>query len=332
MSNFDRKPLLENLAENLVVPGYRLWDEENQLLVSTSEDFTSEVTTESLQALKSQWLSSRLAWKTVEPYNFGPINDLFFYNLVDVFPVSTFRIDESIQDFNGSESYVASLGNTQKGYGAIEYLLFSQSESETIALFQDENHQKYLVQLAEELKLISSMVLTEWEEGFATEFVENTGNDVGASITQYTNALIEHVEIIKNFKVETPLGLRSNEAPLPHLVESPFAEQSALLIATNMDAVERTFLGDAGQGLDDYLNELDASDSEGSNLSDEILEKIEECRDLATGIDNLSESVAVSDQDALDLLTALQELTTLIKADMMSQLGLIITFSSNDGD
>ncbi|MEM9896443.1 MAG: imelysin family protein, partial [Bacteroidota bacterium] len=161
---------------------------------------------------------------------------------------------------------------------------------------------------------------------------EDTGNDAGASTTRVANAMIQHVEVLKNFKLEIPLGLKTNSDPLPNMVESPYAGLSSQLIIANLDAIEKTFTGGEGQGFDDYLNQLDISSSDDENLTDAILLKIDQCRSLAQGIDDLSEAVATRQKQSLDLLQSLKDLTTLMKADMMSQLGIILTFSSNDGD
>ena len=330
--DFDRGPILSNAANNIIIPAYQEWDTENENLIAAVSVFTESPDQANLDALKSQWLTSRMAWKTAEIYYFGPVDNRFLYDFIDIYPVSADGIEEAVDSYDGSANYVGNLGNTMKGYGGIEYLLFDQANEQVLTSFEDENRRGYLVDLAAELKVISGLILGDWETSYAEEFIASTGNDAGSSITQYTNSLIQHIEEIKNFKLEIPLGLRTNSDPLPDLVESPFANTSAELIVENLNAIEEAFLGGQGEGLDDYLDALDASDDSGDDLSEVIVAKIDECRTLASQIDNLSEAVTNGDQEPLDLLQSLQELTTLTKSDMMSQLGLIITFSSNDGD
>ncbi|MEM7296729.1 MAG: imelysin family protein [Bacteroidota bacterium] len=330
--NFDRGPILSNLADAIILPGYRQLSQDLNGLSTAINTFNSERSIVNLDALKDSWKVARLSWKSIELYRFGPIEDRFLFTKMDIYPVSASGIEEVISAYDGSANYIVPVASTSRGFGAIEYMLFSDSEAVTLTSFDDENRRSYLALVAENLGDNINTVITEWENGYTETFKAGISNDVGSGITRFTNAMLQHIEDIKNFKVETPLGLRTDSDPIPEDVESPYANISAEMIVTNMNAIETAFTGGQGQSLDDYLNELNASGESGNRLSDDIITKIDECRTLAQSIDNLAVAVETGDQTANNLLVALQELTTLTKSDMMSQLGLLITFSSTDGD
>ena len=328
---FDRVPLLENVADNIIVPAYETLAAETEALTVASDRFTHKPTAQQLQALKEQWLAARLAWKTCEAFNFGPIDQRFLDTKMDLFPVSVVGLENAVAGYNGEADYLNSVGSDKKGFGALEYLLYHQGEAETVALFEQEKYATYLGLLTQDLHGIATTVLADWKDGYAETFKANTGNDAGASITLYTNHMIELIEIIKNFKVATPLGVRTNSDPLPNLVESPYANTSVALILKNLEIIETVFTGGAGEGLDDYLEALDLSDGE-EPLATSIRTKIADCRTAAARLDNLQTEVTTNQTAVQALLEATQTLTTLTKSDMMSQLGIIVTFSSNDGD
>lgn len=330
--NFDRTPLLSNLVDNVIIPGYRNLSTNNGELINSIKIFNANITPENLNQIRAAWKEARLSWKAVEAFNFGPIDTRFLHTKMDVFPVSSRSIEDAVVRYDGSDKYIVRVASTGRGYGAIEYLIYAETDEKIMDSFSDGNRKSYLLALAENLKENIDVVLSDWNGKYADEFKANIGNDVSSSMSLFANALILHVEEIKNLKLETPMGLRTNSDPIPTLVESPIANFSAEFIVQNMNTVAKAFTGSEGIGLDDYLNELGIEDGNGNRLSDEIRVKIQECSALASSIDNLSDSIASKDQKVMKLRSVLKELITLLKADMMSQLGLIITFSSSDGD
>jgi predicted lipoprotein len=116
-------------------------------------------------------------------------------------------------------------------------------------------------------------------------------------------------------------------------VESLYAGISLDLIEENLNVIESIFTGKDGQGFDDYLDALNIDDREGHSLSTTIRQKIEKSRQSLEAInDPLQEAVLNQKEEVEQLFIDLQELTVLMKNDMMSRLGLLVIFSDNDGD
>lgn len=330
-NNFDREPILVNLTDNLIVPAYTDLVATTEALNGAVESFVKDRSSDNLIKLKTSWKQARLSWKRAEIFKFGPIETKFLHTKMDIFPVSTSTITSAIEGYDGSDNYLVGIGSTAKGFGTIEYLLFETEAGAVLSAFENTNRQGYLKAVSANLNEIAVSIMKDWKDEYAETFKKNTGNDVGASITLFTNALIEHIEVIKNFKIATPLGVRTSSEPLVQLVESPQAKISGELITENLNALKKAFKGGEGQGLDDYLDELNAG-GEKQLLSASIVQKIDQCIGLVNDMGTLSDAISQKDVKVNELLVALQELTTLTKSDMMSQLGLIITFSSNDGD
>ena len=85
-------------------------------------------------------------------------------------------------------------------------------------------------------------------------------------------------------------------------------------------------------GLDDYMDFTNAQQG-GSLLSDVIDNQFAEIITALNGLnDPLSNEVVVNNAQGLQAYDKLQQLVPLIKVDMTSALGVLITYQDNDGD
>ncbi|RJE70386.1 imelysin family protein [Reichenbachiella sp. MSK19-1] len=330
--NFDRGLILNNLTDNIILPAW------NDFASSTSDcqakfaTFQSNLDNQSLAELRTAWLTARLSWKNCEPFKFGPLESSGVENAVDLWPINVDGIETTSED--ASSTNVNIIPSDRKGFAAIEYLLFNLSDEETLLAFQDTNRLTFLGLLIDNLNAIAVQMKNTWSDSYAAAFKADLGNGAGASTTLLANELIYHVEVIKNYRLATPLGIRSgSETPLPKTLESYYAHESKALIAQSLVITKRVFTGGDGSGFDDYLNELKIEDSDGQALSAVIVNLIDKCQADLTAISGTMQEAITSDKAAVELLyNDLQELTLLIKTDMMSQLGLLVVFSDNDGD
>ena len=90
--------------------------------------------------------------------------------------------------------------------------------------------------------------------------------------------------------------------------------------------------GDANLGLDDYLISL--GDTEfGQQLDADIQAQLMATEAALNRLENpLSEFVVDQQQEAFEVYAELQALVVLWKVDMMSALGILVTYQDNDGD
>lgn len=331
---FDRSELLVNISENLIIPAYTNFDREVEELESLTEAFLSNKELSHLEVLQSKWVEVKQSWKLAEAFNFGPADDFFLATSVDSWPLNEAGLVAAIGDYNGSDSYLTSVGSDKKGLVAIEYLLFNCDTASILAAFEDDNRQSYLQLLVNELSKNSSRILVEgWNETFLASFQSDLSSGSSSSLNRLANSLICLQENVKNFKVATPAGIRTSSSPLPDLVESPYANASVLFIRENMAMIQAVYSGQDGVGFDDYLSGMsDAGIVEG-NLNNEILSQFSVINEALNKVEiPLSTAVETDADNVLQLFIALQELTVLMKTEMMSQLGLTVTFSDNDGD
>lgn len=333
---FDRTALLQQELDQLILPAYAEMNEESATLESMAADFAAAPDEAGLEALRSQWLATAKAWKHAEFFNFGPIEYLGLETSVDYWPTDTYGIENAIAgDKTIDQALLNSLASNRKGIPAIEYLLFNGSTAEVLAALQESpRRMAYLQELTANLHQLVVYVESFWDpngKNHAATFLEASGNTAGASITLLSNELIFVLSGMKNDKLGRPLGHISGTAN-PDLVESPYADASLPLLAENLSQLRRIFTGADSAGFDDYLNALPLGDREQS-IAEDILDQLDVCDASLAAIDgSLQDAISTSPDKVETLYAELSTLNVLIKSEMMSGLGLIVTFSDGDGD
>ena len=126
--------------------------------------------------------------------------------------------------------------------------------------------------------------------------------------------------------------------PVPEKVEAYYAnDMSVALALANIEALENLYLGRAkdgtdGIGLDEYLIELEAQHGQGL-LATAIRDQFASIKMALQAIDEpLSEAVINNPTPVDAAYTEIQKMVVLIKTDLPSALGVLITYQDNDGD
>ena len=333
VDNFDRGPILENLAENVIIPSFEDFSVKTQAMETSLSAFVNAPNNTTLEVAQSSWVEAKLSWKKAEMFGFGPVDDLSYATSMDFWPTSAVGLENEAKSYDGSGTYLEDVGSNKKGFPAIEYFLFSADAQTVIAAFSDEKRQGYLKALTKKLASQAKEIATAWKGDYKTAFISNDGNDAGASATLLANNMIILVETIKNKKLDTPGGLQKGREQKPTQVEAYYSKKSTEMIIANLQSVRAVFTGNEGGGFDDYLNALNVKSDEGSTLSEDITAQIDASLAAAMAIENPLQMAIETEQEKVQTLFArTQKLTVLMKTDMMSQLGLSVTFSDNDGD
>ncbi|UII19829.1 imelysin family protein [Fulvivirga ligni] len=339
--NFDRSLLLSQ-ASLEIVTGYEELANNTASLENSVTVFVATPNEDNLVSVQNAWKAARKSYKQVELFDFGPVEQLGIMTSFDSWPTNSANIESTLStDQTIDVDYVKNLGASTKGFPAIEYLIFAeeQSNAELVDEFtNNQNRKDFLAALATSLNNIAQQAFQAWTSAgsdYSATFIIADGKDVGSSTNVLANKFIQLIEVIKNNKVGIPLGKKSMGTPLPENVESPKAKISLDLIEVNLISLQTVFTGGSqptDMGFDDYLNAVGAQ-YDGESLSGVIENQIAKClTDLEAIKSPLKEAVSdeVTEVDAL--YNDLQQLTIYVKTDMMSSLGLLVTFSDNDGD
>lgn len=345
--SYDRKAMLENIGNNIILPSYKGFADKTDSLWVACTAFTGNPSEASLLRAQNAWKEASAQWKQCELYNLGPVEDLLLRTSIDAWPVNTANIETVINTTSTIDNaYIEQRSIYTKGLKAVEYLLFDPSGDNASLISRytggglSENRKSYLTALSENLHHKATEVYEAWapEKGnYVSVFINASGTDVGSSLGKLVNQMVGLTDQIANMKLATPLGITNGGVTQPDLVESPQSGTSLEEIKYNLTSLENTFLGRtvAGQdqqGPDDLLASLGATYN-GQPLVRVIRKKMDSAIARINSIPPPLEEAVNNDPEAVnEAYTTVKELLVLLKVDMASSLGVLITYTDNDGD
>ncbi len=339
IDNFDQKMLLQNVGEQIIVPGYeKLFDKATDL----EQKITAFITVSDAIALaeaKNSFIEAYTAWQTVAMFEFGPAAQIALRNELNIYPTDTAEIEANIN--SGNYDLDALSSNDQKGFPAVDYLLFNDSDAIVIEQFTTaidaEARKDYLSNVVLRIKAKAAAARDGWvktEGDYIATFINNTGTDVGSSIGLLVNNLNQYYEVfLRDGKIGIPLGVRTLGIAVPEKTEAFYSGISLQLAVAAMQSVKNVFLGldslgNDGVGLDDYLISVGAN-----NL---VIDTKNQINEVISGLESLTDPLSetiVTDPSAVQAeYNELQKLVVYLKVDIPSRLGILISYQDNDGD
>lgn len=329
-SNFDEKEILKNWTNNLIVPSYKLYNQRTTELISAAKNYSTNPTISNLRILQEAHSTAYLAWQKVSIFDFGPAADAIIKAHTNTFPCDTSGVNAKISGNDFSLSAASDFD--KKGFPALDFLLFSKADSVVL------NYKSYIEVLCDDISLRSNAVLLKWQEanGYSAEFMAASGTSAGSSISVMINAMNQHLERYhREAKFAIPSGARSfSKNPLPGHVEAFYEKTTSLSLAKfNLKIIQSVYLGldesgSNGVGLDDFLKAKG-----GESINSNIETQLEVCISDYTKYNlALSDAVQNNKSQVAQTIDELQKLTFLLKADLPSQLGVLISYQDSDGD
>jgi predicted lipoprotein len=342
--SFDKAGMLANIAENIIVPAYANLKVAVDKLDQATDAFIQHPTVLSLQAAQTAFTDAYIRYQSASCFEFGPADAELLRANLNVFPCDTPKINSKIiaGDFNLSTVNDIDV----KGFPAIDFLLFSNHQNSSAILERytsssnSMNAKSYLKALVKELKQKTDAVNTGWSVNggnYLSTFKNNEGSSVGSSLGLLINQFNFDYENLKNARIGIPLGKKSLGTPFPAKVEAVYSTQSLTLAIAQLKSIENIYLGrDAnnkdGLGFDDYLASLGAQHTLGP-LNEVIKNKITAAKTKLAAIQGTLAEAIKNDPASVDAAYAeIYQLTVLIKVDMPSAFGVMITYEDNDGD
>lgn len=341
--DFDREAILENWADNIIIPAFSNFSETTAQLHSSAENFSTEPTQQNLEALRDSWETAYLAFQHVSMFEMGEAMELRFRDNLNIYPTDTTEINENIME--GSYNLELPSLNNSQGFPALDYLLhgLGENDGEILAYYtsnnQVENYRKYLTDLTERIDNLTNQVFENWTSGYRDEFVSNSGNGSNSSLDMMVNDYIFYYE--KNLragKIGIPAGVFSG-SPLSTHVEAYYSERfSKALFNEALTASINFFNGTQfeedvdGQSLDDYLDYLNTM-KEGADLTSLINNQFDLVRQEGEALNNDFAAQVESDNSLmLSTYDELQRNVVNLKVDMLQALNINVDYVDADGD
>jgi predicted lipoprotein len=339
-SSFDRSALLENWADNIIIPGYVDFSSK----MATLQDATATFTTSStdLTAIRAAWLDAYTTWQRVSMFETGPAETVNLRLNVNIFPANTQDIEENIA--NGSYDLNLSSNRTAKGFPALDYLLYgiAADDASILAIYngaEGDGYKQYLQDIVTDMQALTTTVLTEWQNGFRDTFVNNNGSSSTASVDRMVNDYIFYYERhLRAGKMGIPGGVFSGSVELNTIEALYVGDLSKQFFLEGLDAVQDFFNGRAyngnaqGESLASYLDELN-SIKDGADLSAIIDSQFNTARQTVQGLGSFEQELQNNPPTTfLNAYDEVQRIVPLLKVDTVSALSISIDFADADGD
>lgn len=346
----DRKPLVENLGNNVILPRYEALNTAINDFDTEVQSFAASPSLAGLEALRIKFFDAYKKWEYTSQFNFGPASAstvMLQTEIINVFPSDTALIKTKIAQNIAS---IPSTGSsTYSGFPAIDYLLYGKSltaqqivDSFTVSPIATERC-NFLKVVSTSLKTKINTTYTNWTasgDNFVQLYTNNTGLDLASSTSQTINMMVSDLENCKNYKLGIPLNIVHNAVIDPNVV-NPFkteafhSDSSLVLMQESVEAIRQLYMGISpqgidGQGFDDYLEAIGRT-----SLNVQIKNQIEL---LQTKLDLIGEPISIAvttptgKQKVTDAYNEAQNLLTILKVDFASAVGIIISYGDTDGD
>jgi len=340
---FDREEILENWADNIIIPAFSAFAITTEKLHSDAVAFADNPTLQSLETLKSSWRDSYLAFQHVSMFEMGEAMQIRFRDNLNIYPTDTDEIDQSISSGEYNLDLPSLLDS--QGFPALDYLLhgLSETDGEILSFYSTNpnaaNYRNYLTDITARINNLTNQVLDNWTTSYRDEFVSNSGNGANSSLDMMVNDYIFYYEkLLRAGKIGIPAGVFSG-SPLSTHVEAFYSKGfSKALFNEALTATIKFFNGTHfnsntdGVSLDDYLDYLNTM-KEGTDLSALINNQFVQAREVSESLnDDFALQVESNNSLMLSTYDELQRNVVNLKVDMLQALNINVDYVDADGD
>jgi predicted lipoprotein len=339
IDNFDRKELLIDAADGIIIPAFEDYVSRIQILNSAAQSFVVEPSISNLDLLRGYWLQAYKSWQYISMFNLGKAEEIGLRNFTNIYPSNTLEIDENIS--SGDYNLDLPSKNDEQGFPALDYLLYGigNNDEEILIKYEQESYSIYLTDLTQKIEYMGTDVLNDWNTGYREIFVNNDGTSATSSLNKLVNDYLFYYErFLRAGKIGIPAGVFSGD-PLKDKVEGFYAKEvSKELFLTGLQASKRFFNGTnyntvvVGTGLKAYLDYLNTIKG-GDDLSLMINAQFDATQEKAEDLDeNFAAQIESDNLKMLATYDELQKNVILLKVDMLQALNIKIDFVDADGD
>ncbi|WP_299158674.1 imelysin family protein [uncultured Tenacibaculum sp.] len=333
-----RTAQLKNIYNNGIVTLTDTFGQEVIQLKESINNLKQTTTLNNLVSAQNNWKDVMKTWKQLELYNLGAIQNSFIHFEINRWETNTSLINDYIDGSDAiNETYVESKGSSAKGLSAIEFLLFSSENNQTVlntltTALNSQRRLDYLLALSENLEKKETKLKTLWTNSEDT-FLNSLQNGISGSQNQLTNAMVSLIEEIVISKLGKPLGEKTGGIISINSLEAYRSGFSLEIINQHLIALEKCYSGNFKQnsikwGYDNYLDLIGSI-----TLNEKINTAFANCKLKIEAVKNpLREELINNKQNVAELRSSFTNLLVLIKVDLANAIGSTITISDNDGD
>ena len=329
-----RRDVAASLTELVIAPRYEAAAVAARALDERVTRLATDPTPGRLDAARDAWREARSAWSRVQAYSFGPVMELRIPSLVSWWPISPEKIDQTLsRDAISGEDVRESFAADQRGFSALEYLLFADDDTVLGRLGAGSGvFGQYLTALSGVIADAIEQASNDWNGEYGDAFSGSGDRAISENlaIADLGRVPVFMTETVGDMQLGVALGVTKAEADLSVIPEGN-AGAGVDDLEQNVRGIQDTYLGDAdGLGISNLIAQL--SEDADRRMRDVLTEAIASIEALSGRGQSLTELLQ-TDPDAVatarDRIKAVQ---IVFNTEIVSLLGVTIGFSDNDGD
>jgi hypothetical protein len=342
----DRQAILENWADNIIIPSYGNFKVKFDMMHAKAEAFQVNPNETTLGEFRSAWVDAYTEWQKVELFQFGPAEQFALRNYFNIYPTNTVTIQNNIN--NPSASLETAASYSSQGFPALDYMIngLGADDAAIVAAYTNETEGPkrlaYLERLTVRMSTLITSVMNQWIDSYRDTFITKTSLDIGSSTGIVVNSYImQYEQYVRSGKVGIPAGIFSSSVPLPEKVEALYKKDISKTLALTAHQAAQDFFngksvtsGAEGPSFKSYLDALGAKDeTTGTALSTVINTAFDEAEGKINVLSQNFYTESTANTSAMvDAYTSMQKVVRLLKVDMSSAMSITITYVDSDGD
>ena len=336
-SGTSRDKALRDLAADTIIPAYEQLAMSAHQLNITLLNLCPPVgvpTLDGVEQAQNFLADARRNWSYAEAMRVGPATNRRSWNYID-WPINTDDIENLIAgDIPGDpfalnqENLTQRVGSDQRGLRAIEYML-GDPDDPTLAFgnLDNPNRCAYLTAVAGVIATEVETILSHWEtgEGQDPPFREAIGQPATMSLDVLVEDALYLLEAITDMELGPAIG-RTGTAD-PNAIEEGPAGLGLADMTAHLAGLRAVFIGDGQDktGLSALL---------GGDLTDRLTSQLDAADAALAAIDSDTLTAAATGNPAVveAAFGAIKAVQVTVNTEVVSQLGVTIGFSDQDGD
>jgi predicted lipoprotein len=324
-----KRAALENIAQGVLLPAYTELAARSSALATAVDALAATPSPASLSRAKEAWSATHLAWRRAQTFAHGPIAELNVYGRIQFWPSRRQSVERVVRAQRPiDDDYIQELGAGAVGLSALEVLLFDARKDDAARLASfagpnGERQRQYARVLARELASKTQLVLATWRAGFDAGFAAG-GQD---SVNLIVNDVLAAIESGVQARLRSVIDLHGAAAIGPDLVEGALSGTSQQGILALLVGARAAFSGGDGPGLDDYLRQLNAATAR--RVEAQFQKAIAAVQAIGGPVEL---AVAANPDQVRRAHDECRALEIMLKTEVVSSLGVTLTFKATDGD
>ena len=335
-----RSEVLVSATDDLIVPRFREVAQEMSALQASLSALCDSPSQERLDEARGAWRQARVPWMRSQAMWFGPVMDRRSRSYVDWAPIEPERIERMLEkrDSVDAEYLKEYLASTQRGLGAVEYVLFEGDDAVLSKLSgPDSIRCQYLVALGELVAEETEGALADWTGSSAegpsyAEYFNGTADDslIGKSaLNELVRTSVFMSRTITDMRLGKALGVDGVTADLDALLGGD-GHSIVADMRNQVLGMQDVYLGgeaDSGFGVSALARGLsEETDERMRTAFEDALQAIDELEEP------LRETIQSNPQAALEAHAALKQMQLTLSTDIVSLLDVTVGFADTDGD